>query len=165
MCFSVISSSAKRTEIYNQLNIVFCMLKIYLGRLEKEQKPPLSKARWHRVGAQQKVPALPLLRRDKGGNFFGKKTNPKKTQQTECFLFFFSHPPLLLLLRLFLVSFRIRERWVAEPGKGSSPTTLSPLQVLRGVGGGGRLAPGPAGFYSVSRKSTPFTHWRPRAQG
>lgn len=89
MCFSVISSSAKRTEIYNQLNIVFCMLKIYLGRLEKEQKPPLSKARWHRVGAQQKVPALPLLRKDKGGNFFGKKTNPKKTQQTECFLFFF----------------------------------------------------------------------------
>lgn len=69
------------------------MLKIYLGRLEKEQKPPLSKARWHRVGAQQKVPALPLLRRDKGGNFFGKKTNPKKTQQTECFLFFFPSPP------------------------------------------------------------------------
>lgn len=92
MCFSVISSSAKRTEIYNQLNIVFCMLKIYLGRLEKEQKPPLSKACWHRVGAQQKVPALPLLRKDKGGNFFGKKTNPKKTQQTE-FPFFFVSPP------------------------------------------------------------------------
>lgn len=32
MCFSVISSSAKRTEIHNQLNIVFFMLKIYLVR-------------------------------------------------------------------------------------------------------------------------------------
>lgn len=70
------------------------MLKIYLVRLEREQKPPLRKAHWHRLGAQQKVPALPLLRKDKGGNFFGKKTNPGKTQQTECFLF----SPLLFQL-------------------------------------------------------------------
>lgn len=120
------------------------MLKIYLGRLEKEQKPPLSKARWHCVGAQQKVPALPLLRKDKGGNFFGKKTNPKKTQQTECFLFFFFFlllAPLLQLLRLFLASLRSRERWVVEPGKGSGHAILSPLQVLRGR----KAGPGPSG--------------------
>lgn len=161
MCFSVISSSAKRTEIYNQLNIVFCMLKIYLGRLEKEQKPPLSKACWHRVGAQQKVPALPLLRKDKGGNFFGKKTNPKKTQQTECFLFFCRPPPPPQLLRLFLASFRSRERWVAEPGKGSSPTTLSPLQVLRGREAG----PRPGGVPRRKPEERPIHTRAPRAQG
>jgi hypothetical protein len=91
MCFSVISSSAKRTEIHNQLNIAFFMLKIYLARLEKEQKPPSSKARWHRGGAQHKVPASPLLRKDKGGQFFffffGKSTNPKQMPPTQCFLF------------------------------------------------------------------------------
>lgn len=87
MCFSVISSSAKRTEIHNQLNIVFFMLKIYLVRLEREQELPLRKASWQHLGAQQKVSALPFLRKDKGGNFFGMKTNPRKTQQTECFLF------------------------------------------------------------------------------
>lgn len=90
------------------------MLKIYLVRLESEQKPPLRKARWHRLGAQQKVPALPLLRKDKGGNFFGKKTNPRKTQQTV----FPNFPPPATPRAVSVLSLASRESLIREGGKG-----------------------------------------------
>lgn len=85
-----------------------------------------------------------------------RKQTPRKHNKLSVSFFFFSHPPLLLLLRLFLVSFRIRERWVAEPGKGSSPTTLSPLQVLRGVGGGREAGPRPGGVLQRKPEKRPI---------
>lgn len=63
------------------------MLKIYLVRLGRETEAALRKARWHRIGAQQKVPALLLLRKDKKIIFLARKQTRRKTQQTEGFLF------------------------------------------------------------------------------
>lgn len=96
------------------------MLKIYVARLEKEQKPPLRQARWHRLDAQQKVPAWPLLRKDKGGNFFGKKTNPRKTQQTECFFF----PPSCNSWAVSVRSPPAKGRWISEGARGSAPQVV-----------------------------------------
>lgn len=129
MCFSVISSSAKRTEIHNQLNILFFMLKIYLVRLEREQKQPLRKARWHRLGAQQKVPALPLLRKDKEGNFFGKKTNPRKTQQT---VSYFSPPASPRAVSVLSLPGRESLIWEGSKGAAAGPPRLAGAATPQG---------------------------------
>ena len=135
------------------------MLKIYLMRLEREQKPPLTKAHWHRLGAQEKVPALPLLRKDKGGNFFGKKTNPRKAQQTECFL----PPPLppATPWAASVLSLPVRQSLTREGERGSGHP------VGRRAGGREERGWSPVGLGPGAREpeGRPFRRRLPTAEG
>lgn len=97
------------------------MLKIYLVRLEGNRKPPLRKARWHRIGAQQKVPALSFFCAKTKRSFLARKQTRGKHNKLRVSFF-----PSLQLLELLLCCLFQRGRVCLGREKGSGRSRAGP---------------------------------------